>query len=118
MIAEPPTLGELATFITSKNAGPFLVTIDVVFASREQYERVRDAGALTPEVVAALYRLESSDVVKITGFDPGRALKVTLRRPIPSGGAGDTDVYGAQQHVPLMLWRVPVEVVSRRGYEV
>ena len=51
-------------------------------------------------------------------LSPHAELEVTLRRPIPSGGAGDTDVYGAQQHVPLMLWRVPIEVVSRRGYEV
>jgi Domain of unknown function (DUF4387) len=28
-------------------------------------------------------------------------VKVTLRRPWPSGAIGETDVYGAQQHVPL-----------------
>lgn len=102
----PATLGELATFMTSKNAGPFLVTIDVVFASREWYERVRDAGLLTRERVAALYKRDVADVVGIYYFDPANAMKVTLRRSIPSGSPGDTDVYGAQQHVPLMSYPV------------
>jgi len=25
-----------------------------------------------------------------------------MRRPIPSGDAGETDIYGAQQHAPLL----------------
>ena len=102
----PSTLGELAAFMTSKNAGPFLVTIDVVFASREWYEQTRDAGILTPERVAELYKRDVSDVVGIYYFDPANALKVTLRRAIPSGSPGDTDIYGAQQHVPLMNFPV------------
>ncbi len=104
---DSPTLGDLTTFITSKNAGPFLVTIDAVFRSTVDYERVRDSGALTPTVVAALYGRPAADVVAITFFDPARALKVTLRRPVPAGHVGDTDVYGAQQHVPLMGWSLP-----------
>ncbi len=107
-----PTLGELAAFMTSKNAGPFLVTIDVVFASRDDYERIRDAGLLTPERVAALYRRDVSDVVGIYHFDPAKALKVTLRRAVPSGSPGDTDVYGAQQHVPLMDFPVDVAPIA------
>jgi hypothetical protein len=34
-------------------------------------------------------------------------MKVTLRRPWGSGAVGETDVYGAQQHVPLMQHSVP-----------
>lgn len=106
-MTQGPTLGELAAFMTSKNAGPFLVTIDVVFRSREQYEQVRDSRVLTREIVGRLYGRDARDVVGIIYFDPAKALKVTLRRQIPSGGPGDTDVYGAQQHVPLMNYRLP-----------
>jgi hypothetical protein len=49
------TLGELARLIRSKNAGPFELTFDVMFADPEVYERVRDSGVLTREVVAAQY---------------------------------------------------------------
>jgi len=46
-------------------------------------------------------------VLKIIEFDPAYAMKVTLRRPWGSGAVGETDVYGAQQHVPLMEHPVP-----------
>ena len=107
MMHTGPTIGDLATFVTSKNAGPFLVTIDAIFTSRDQYERVRDADVLTPEVVARLYQRDVRDVVGIVYFDPAKAIKVTLRRQTPSGSPGDTDVYGAQQHVPLTTYRLP-----------
>ncbi|MBC7294459.1 MAG: DUF4387 family protein, partial [Thermoleophilia bacterium] len=35
-------------------------------------------------------------------------LKITLVRPLPSGSVGDTDIYGAQQHAPLLGLLVPV----------
>jgi hypothetical protein len=102
------TLGDHATFITSKNAGPFLITVDAIFSSRESFERIRDADIVTPERIAALYQRDVSDVLGIYFFGPANALKVTMRRPVPSGAPGDTDVYGAQQHVPMMSLPVPI----------
>lgn len=104
------TLGDLAAFITSKNAGPFLMTIDIVFATRKAYEEIRDQRFVTPALVARLYRCPVGDVVNIVHFEPAKAIKITLRRAVASGGPGDTDVYGAQQHVPLMNCRVPASV--------
>ena len=40
-------------------------------------------------------------------FDPALAIKITIKRPIDSGGIGDTDVYGAQQHAPLFDVSIP-----------
>lgn len=106
-MASGSRIGDLASFMTSKNAGPFLVTIDIIFRDRSDYEWVRDSNALTEEVVARLYQRNIDDVVGIFFFDPARAAKVTLRRLTPSGGPGDSDVYGAQQHVPLMQYQLP-----------
>jgi hypothetical protein len=44
----------------------------------------------------------AEDVLKIIEFDPAYAVKITMRRPLGSGALGESDVYGAQQHVPLM----------------
>jgi hypothetical protein len=41
-------------------------------------------------------------VLSIVGFAPANAIKATLRRPLASGAVGETDVYGAQQHAPLL----------------
>ena len=96
------TIGDIATFVTSKNAGPFLVAIDIVFPDQATYRRFVDLAALDHDTVARLYGLPREDVVAIIHFDPANAVKVTLRRRIASGAPGDTDVYGAQQHVPIM----------------
>ena len=37
------TIGEIAAFVTSKNAGPFLLTLDIVFPDRATYERLRSS---------------------------------------------------------------------------
>ena len=36
------------------------------------------------------------------------AIKITLRRPRTQGAFGESDVYGCQQHVPLLGLMVPV----------
>jgi len=41
-------------------------------------------------------------------FDPASAVKCTMVRPVISGAPGDTDIYGAQQHAPLLALEVPV----------
>ena len=41
-------------------------------------------------------------------YDPAMAFKVTIKRPIDSGSIGETDVYGAQQHAPLMDVEIPM----------
>lgn len=102
-------LGDLAAFVTSKNAGPFLLTVDVVFSDRKAYERVKGMNVITPQEMARLYGIPREQVLKVVFFSPASAIKVTFRRPVPSGSLGDTDVYGAQQHVPLMEYEVPWE---------
>lgn len=103
------TLGDIAAFVTSKNAGPFLLTLDIVFPDAETYRRFTALRVLNRRVIAGLYGLMEEDVLKIIEFDPAFAVKITLRRPWASGAVGETDVYGAQQHVPLMELAVPWE---------
>ena len=96
------TMADLATVIRSKNAGPFLITLDVFFDDEEIFRKVRDSGAVTREMIAKAYRVKESDIRELTFFDPAAALKITLTRWVGSAAPGDTDVFGAQQHVPLM----------------
>jgi hypothetical protein len=96
------TIGDIATFVTSKNAGPFLLTLDIVFPDAATYRRFTARKPLDRDVVARLYGVRPDDVLKIIEFDPAYAMKITMRRPRGSGSVGETDVYGAQQHVPLM----------------
>jgi len=42
-------------------------------------------------------------------FDPGMGIKANIRRASPSGGPGETDVYGCQQYAPLFSLEIPWE---------
>lgn len=97
-------LGDIATVIRSKNAGPFQTTIDLMFATAEDYRRVLRSPAFTPAEVAMRYRV-AEDEVALIPFERVHAIKITIPRrwgSRGSGSAGDRDVYGAQQHGPLV----------------
>jgi hypothetical protein len=98
---------DIAKACKSKNAGPFEVTIDVVFDDRDLFERVRGTGVLGPELFARLYKVRP-DQVLFTEYPAGYAFKATLPRLVAAGGIGDTDVYGAQQHAPLLDVEIPL----------
>ncbi|MDI6844992.1 MAG: DUF4387 domain-containing protein [Candidatus Saccharicenans sp.] len=92
---------QAARVIRSKNSGPFELTLDIMFKNKNYYELFKKNKIITARKIASLYQIPVSDVLKIVYFDPSQAIKVTIRRKIPSGSPGDTDIYGAQQHVPL-----------------
>lgn len=100
-------LYDLAEVLRSKNVGPLFTTIDLLFADEATYKRVADSEVLTPGAVAQLYELAPEDV-KIVYFDAANAIKITMPRKGPTSGApGDRDVYGAQQHGPLLGIAIP-----------
>jgi len=100
------TLGELARLIRSKNAGPFELTFDIMFADREVYERVKQSGMLTRQAVATRYGL-SPDDVKFFVCDNALAFKASIPRPYFQGDLMDSDGHGGQQYAPLMDIEIP-----------
>jgi hypothetical protein len=100
-------LRELAAVIRTKNAGPFFISADLLFDDEDNYRRVKESGVITRERVAALYSVTPAEVPEVIYFDPGRLIKINIRRPVPSGDLGDTDVLAMQQHAPLLLIDVP-----------
>lgn len=100
-------LYDMAHVLRSKNSGPFAVTLDILFDKKEDYERVKASGRITPESIAALYRLKRSDITDFACYDAALGIKITYLRPVASGTAGDRDVYGAQQAAPLMDIDIP-----------
>lgn len=106
-MAEAVQLMDLAQVIRSKNAGPFELTFDILFEDQANYERVRDSGVINRRLVARLYGISDNEVLVCRPYEPARAIKITIRRPIGSGDLGETDVYGCQQHVPLTKIEIP-----------
>jgi hypothetical protein len=98
---------DLAKACKSKNAGPFELTVDLIFGDRGTYEKVRASGVITRALFARLYHVPESSVL-LTEYPPAFAYKATFERRIASGAIGDTDVYGAQQHAPLLNVEIPL----------
>jgi len=100
---------ELAKVLRSKNAGPFRTTFDILFDADEPYQRVRDSGVLTKEHIAELYGIRPEDVYGIFFVDAARGIKITIPKPIDmaSGDPRCRDLFGAQQHIPLLGIEVP-----------
>jgi hypothetical protein len=95
------TLRDCASFVRSKNSGPFTVTIDIFFATQADFRSAVDSAAMTPAAVAPLYGV-SEDQVRRFEIEQALAIKFTLPRPIAAGDFGDRDVAGGQQFLPLL----------------
>jgi len=94
-------LSDIAQVIRSKNAGPRRLTLDIMFGSDADYQRVVQSPALGAANIGQLYRVPAEDV-KIIPYPVGRAIKIVMARSMMAGDPGDRDVYGAQQHAPLL----------------
>lgn len=95
-------LKDVANVIRSKNAGPFELTLDILLKEQEMFEKMQKADIISKQVIARLYRIPEEDVLSIVYFPNALAIKATIVRPLPSGAMGERDVYGAQQHGPLV----------------
>lgn len=106
-MGEKLKLYEVAKVLRSKNSGPFELTMDVIFDDKDKYTVVKESGVITEELVCKLYNIKKEDISTLTFFDPALAFKITIKRPVDSGSIAETDVYGAQQHAPLMGIEIP-----------
>jgi Domain of unknown function (DUF4387) len=103
------TLGNMATILRSKNAGPFMTTVDLFFSEESNYRRVKQSKVLTPQHLSALYRIPESAVVGVMYMDRINGIKITIVKPgfIASGDLGCGDTFGCQQYVPLVDTKIP-----------
>ena len=106
MASGPTTIADLAVLVRSKNAGPFWLTIDVMFDAAENYRRVRDSAVINRAAIAEMFRRNPEDII-VVSHDAALAIKVSFPRPQSSGSKYDSDVYGGQQYAPLLSLPVP-----------
>jgi hypothetical protein len=99
-------LAELASLIRSKNAGPFVLTFDIMFAHDDTYLRVKNSGALSIARFAKLFQCPENSVLFFE-CDNARAFKFSIPRPLVQGDLGDGDLHGGQQFIPLMDIEIP-----------
>ena len=94
------TLGEFAKYVRSKNAGPFWMTMDVFFETKEDFYTIADRNIITPEVISELFGTPT-DQVRIFLCDSVNTIKVSIPRPVTQGSLADKDIHAGQQFVLL-----------------
>ena len=94
-------LTEAAKVIRSKNAGPLKLTVDLLFETEHGYRVACASQALSPASLARLYGLRQ-DAVQVLPYAQALAIKLVFDRKVVAGDPGDGDVYGTQQHGPLL----------------
>ena len=95
-------LTAITDIIRSKNSGPYELTLDIMFSDFDVFKRVCEKKIFNEQVVCDLYHITADQIINIVEFMPAKSIKITIKRPMCSGDPGETDVYGAQQHAPLL----------------
>lgn len=98
-------LDSLARVVRSKNAGPLTITLDVMFEDRAAYDRVLQSPGFSAEAIGRAYGVAAAGV-EIMPYPKALAIKVSMDRKLVAGDPGDRDVYGAQQHAPILALEV------------
>lgn len=109
-------LWEVAKLIRSKNAGPWELTIDIMFDDRSVYDAVAASELASAATYASLYHVPEH-VVRVYPHPAALAIKITMPRPTPAGAVAETDVFGGQFHSPLVRWVVDVPTVPEAGVQ-
>lgn len=95
-------LSDISDVIRSKNSGPYELTFDIILKTRDDYDFIVKNNLINKKIFSELYKISEDDIINIIFFEPAKAIKITIVRPMVSGDLGEADVYGAQQHVPLL----------------
>jgi hypothetical protein len=107
-------LWEIAKLIRSKNAGPWELTIDIMFDDQGNYDRAADSFLARKETYARIYRVDETQI-RVFLHPMALALKVSMPRPTPAGGLNETDVFGGQFHSPLVHLDIDQPVLEPQG---
>lgn len=94
-------LRDCTKLIRSKNAGPFFVTIDVMFKNSEMFNKCLDQNILSAKNVADIYGI-ASEKIDTFAIPLISTIKISFPRAVSQGDLGDPDNHGGQQYAPIL----------------
>lgn len=99
-------LYEIAKLIRSKNAGPFNLTVDIMFDTLDKWESVANSGAINADDIARMFGMQPEDI-EVFPVRNALAIKVSFPRPVFQGEIADADMLGGQQYATIMEIDIP-----------
>lgn len=93
-------VADYASFVRSKNAGPFWVTMDVFTNKKENYEAIVKSPKFTVENLAKALNSDPK-LLKLFCIESLGVIKVSIPRLSPQGSKYERDMHAGQQYIPL-----------------
>lgn len=94
-------LRDCTKLIRSKNAGPFILTIDVMFENSDMFNKCLEQNILSAENVAEIYGI-APEKISTFAIPLISTIKISFPRALSQGDLGDPDNHGGQQYAPLL----------------
>lgn len=101
MSTDASKVSSLTALVRSKNAGPFWLTVDLMFRDDEGFQRARASPGLAPGAVATLLGVDERQVM-VAWLEAVRAMKISFPRRHSAGSPHDSDTLGGQQYAALL----------------
>ncbi|MFE0419936.1 DUF4387 domain-containing protein [Streptomyces tendae] len=94
-------LQDIATYIRSKNAGPFWLTVDVFLPDRPSFDRAVASDLTDRKTLGRTFNVDPASVL-VFPIPDLHVIKVSFPRAATQGSRDDRDMHGGQQFVPLL----------------
>jgi hypothetical protein len=100
-------LYQIAKLVRSKNAGPFMLTVDILFETDTNYQKVLRSKVLSAELIGEIFGIPP-EKVDYYECPKARALKFSFPRKYNVGDFRDSDIFGGQYHARLVDVEIPI----------
>ncbi len=95
------TIAQTASYVRSKNAGPFWITIDIFCDSEKAFQTISCSQKLNSKSISHLYMIPE-DNVKIYFLPDLKVLKISIPRLDPQGSKYERDMHSGQQYIQIL----------------
>ena len=95
------TIEETVTYIRSKNAGPFSLTVDAFCKNVEDTKRIAAAFERERSFIAEAFQVKPEDL-QIFCLKDIQVAKISFPRVPVEGSRNELDMHGGQQYVSLL----------------
>ena len=100
-MTDKKTVGSVARYLRSKNAGPFWITIDAFCTSAEDTRAIAAAFERERAHIAEMFSVAADDLL-IYCLEDIMVAKVSLPRVPVEGSPDERDMHGGQAYVSLL----------------
>ena len=95
-----PKVGDIATYVRSKSAGPFWVTLEIFCKDDESYQMMKNSPNISKEAVSGIYAVDP-EKMKCFYMDDIFIIKFSYPRSKPCGHKYENDMHNGQQYIRL-----------------